>query len=100
MAAKDFQELIKAQQETTKALMSAEEAARYDAILTERKMTFDKKSESVKAGLEAKNANDSSILIYSSPRHDKSFGHNKSINSEVHLGNKRLSQVRDKIITP
>jgi hypothetical protein len=35
MAAKDFQELIKAQQETTKALMSAEEAAKYDTILTE-----------------------------------------------------------------
>ena len=29
--ASDFKELIKAQQETTKALMSAEEAARYDA---------------------------------------------------------------------
>ena len=56
MATKDFQELIKAQQETTKALMSAEEAARYDAILTERKMAFDKKSEAVKAGLEAKRA--------------------------------------------
>ena len=53
MAAKDFKELIEAQQETTKALMSAEEAARYDVILAERKMAFDKKSEAIKTGLEA-----------------------------------------------
>jgi len=54
MAAKDFQELIKAQQETTKALMSTEEAARYTALLAERKLEFDKKSQAIKAGLEAK----------------------------------------------
>ena len=60
MAAKDFQELIKAQQETTKALMSAEDAARYDAILVERQLEFNKKSEAVKAGLEAKKAKDES----------------------------------------
>ena len=51
MATKDFQELIKAQQETTKALMSAEEAARYDALLAERQLEFDKKSQAIKAGL-------------------------------------------------
>ncbi len=41
--ASDFKELIKAQQETTKAMMSAEDAAKYDAILAERKLEFDKK---------------------------------------------------------
>jgi hypothetical protein len=54
MAAKDFKELIKAQQETTKALMSAEDAAKYDTILTERQFEFDKKSEAAKQGAETK----------------------------------------------
>jgi len=54
MATKDFKELIKAQQETTKALMSAEDAAKYDTILTERQFEFDKKSESAKQGAETK----------------------------------------------
>jgi hypothetical protein len=54
MAAKDFQELIKAQQETTKALMSAEDAAKYDTILTEKQFEFDKKSEAAKQGAETK----------------------------------------------
>ena len=36
MAAKDFQELIKSQMETTRALLSAEEAANYDTIIAER----------------------------------------------------------------
>ena len=54
MAAKDFKELIKAQQETTKALMSAEDAAKYDTILAERQFEFDKKSEAAKQGAETK----------------------------------------------
>jgi len=58
MASKDFQELIKAQQETTKAMMSAEDAAKYDAILAERKLEFDKKSEAVKKGIETKKETD------------------------------------------
>ena len=58
MASKDFQELIKAQQETTKAMMSAEDAAKYDAILAERKLEFDKKSEAAKRGIETKKEKD------------------------------------------
>ena len=54
MAAKDFQELIKAQQETTIAMMSAEDAAKYNSILAERKLEFDKKSQAVKAGIDRK----------------------------------------------
>ena len=60
MAAKDFQELIKAQQETTIAMMSAEDAAKYNSILAERKLEFDKKSQAVKAGIETKKAKDES----------------------------------------
>jgi len=52
--ASDFKELIKAQQETTKAMMSAEDAAKYDAILAERKLEFDKKSEAARQGAETK----------------------------------------------
>ena len=57
MATKDFKELIKSQQETTKALMSSEDAAKYDTILTERQFEFDKKSESAKQGAETKRVN-------------------------------------------
>jgi hypothetical protein len=60
MAAKDFQELIKAQQETTIAMMSAEDAAKYNSILAERKLEFDKKSQAVKRGIETKKAKDES----------------------------------------
>ena len=52
--ASDFKELIKAQQETTKAMMSAEDAARYDAILAERTAAFQAKSEAAKRGIEEK----------------------------------------------
>ena len=58
--ASDFKELIKAQQETTKAMMSAEDAAKYDAILAERKLEFDKKSEAAKRGIETKKTKDES----------------------------------------
>ena len=60
MATKDFQELIKAQQETTIAMMSAEDAAKYNSILAERKLEFDKKSQAVKRGIETKKAKDES----------------------------------------
>ena len=56
--ASDFKELIKAQQETTKAMMSAEDAARYDAILAERTAAFQAKSEAAKRGIEEKKSKD------------------------------------------
>jgi hypothetical protein len=90
MAAKDFQELIKAQQETTKALMSAEEAARYDAILAERQLEFNKKSEAVKAGLEAKKAKDNK------DSEDKQQAATEASGKEAAIDNKKLLDIQKK----
>jgi hypothetical protein len=57
MAAKDFQELIKAQMETTRALLSAEEAKNYDTIIAEKQFAFDTKNESARKGAETKRVN-------------------------------------------
>ena len=57
MAAKDFQELIKAQMETTRALLSAEEAKRYDTIISEKQLQFDKNNEKARKAAETRSAN-------------------------------------------
>mgnify|MGYP001267121795 FL=1 len=54
MAAKDFQELIKAQMETTRALLSAEEAKRYDTIISEKQLQFDKNNEKARKAAETR----------------------------------------------
>ena len=92
MAAKDFQELIKAQQETTKALMSAEEAARYDAILAERQLEFNKKSEAVKTGLEAKKAKDNK------DSEDKQQAATEASGKEAAIANKKLLDIQKNLL--
>ena len=57
MAAKDFQELIKAQMETTRALLSAEEAKRYDTIISEKQLQFDKNNEKARKAAETRRDN-------------------------------------------
>ena len=57
MAAKDFQELIKSQMETTRALLSAEEAANYDTIIAERQLQFDKNNEKARRAAETRSDN-------------------------------------------
>ena len=88
--ASDFKELIKAQQETTKALMSAEEAARYDALLAERQLEFDKKSQAIKAGLEAKKAKDDKAAD------DKQQAATEASEKEAAIANKKLLDIQKK----
>ena len=57
MAAKDFQELIKSQMETTRALLSAEEAANYDTIIAERQLQFDKNNEKARKAADTRKDN-------------------------------------------
>ena len=57
MAAKDFQDLIKAQMETTRALMSAEEAANYDTIIAEKQLQFNKNNEKARKAAETRSDN-------------------------------------------
>ena len=88
--ASDFKELIKAQQETTKSLMSAEEAARYDALLAERQLEFDKKSQAIKAGLEAKKAKDEKAAD------DKQQAATEASGKEAAIANKKLLDIQKK----
>ena len=88
--ASDFKELIKAQQETTKALMSAEEAARYDALLAERQLEFNKKSQAIKAGLEAKKAKDDKAAD------DKQQAATEASEKEAAIANKKLLDIQKK----
>ena len=57
MAAKDFQDLIKAQMETTRALMSAEEAANYDTIIAEKQLQFNKNNEKARKAADTRKDN-------------------------------------------
>ena len=98
MAAKDFQELIKSQMETTRALLSAEDAANYDTIIAEKQFEFDKNNEKARKSADTRRLNAAAAAEAARVESaEQSEADKKAETEKVQVDNKKTNDALEKI---